>query len=309
MASSQRAAFIRMGTDAAPNDIPSKMLEADDHTPFLEESAGAGPSSNRLDNGTKPVTYGISTVRRWMSSPVWFITSLVLLSLLLFQAILLVRTSQTYGVGFHNEIAALKPAIQLTETRFKSAILTFPNGTMYVPDPSLDSKGRLYAGPPSDEIDAAWHDLLYGRYVRFTDEEVLWLNSDSTLPSLTPITTEQTRRINETGYYGGPDMLHSLHCVNSIRKHLDYDHYANRMPMFKPALERLHINHCLEQLRQAILCHGDLTPVTLKPVWNEELGMWILLGETERQHTCRDGHAIAKAWRERATKTGYLRAE
>lgn len=58
--------------------------------------------------------------------------------------------------------------------------------------------------------------------------------------------------------------------------------------------------HCIDQLRQSIMCSGDLTPVTLRRVWIEHPHRSVLLGETERTHTCRDFEAI----REWATRRG-----
>ncbi|KAE8406716.1 hypothetical protein BDV37DRAFT_280674 [Aspergillus pseudonomiae] len=59
----------------------------------------------------------------------------------------------------------------------------------------------------------------------------------------------------------------------------------------------MHIDHCIDQLRQAIMCSADLTPVTLQPVIQLREGRryLILLGETERTHTCRDFETI-KQW-------------
>lgn len=73
------------------------------------------------------------------------------------------------------------------------------------------------------------------------------------------------KRISKEGFYGGPDVLHSLHCLNSIRKHLDMEYYAGSITL-PPEYRRIHIDHCVDHLRQALLCHGDLTPVTIKPL-------------------------------------------
>ena len=69
---------------------------------------------------------------------------------------------------------------------------------------------------------------------------------------------------------------------------------------------RLHVDHCVDQLRQAILCHADATPVTLKPVRFDSNGAYMLVGETEREHTCRDGNALLRWVKERAAKTGFV---
>ena len=64
-------------------------------------------------------------------------------------------------------------------------------------------------------------------------------------------------------------MGHSLHCLNAIRIALDGS-LKNPSSGYRQNLTRIHLDHCVEQLRQVILCHGDLTPVTLTPVYSEE---------------------------------------
>jgi len=209
----------------------------------------------------------------------------------------------------------LKSFIHLQPTRFRSAILPTEDLTdMHVPTPFLDEQGRSYTGPPSVEVDAAWSDLIYGRYVNFTSSELAWLNSDTQVPNLEYLAANSPW-IPTGGFFGGPDMLHSLHCLNGIRKHLDADEYGlTNSPedegdlLSQTKYRRMHLDHCLEQLRQAVLCHGDLTPVTLRPVEIMHGGenVKILLGETEREHMCRDGLALAKAWREEGERRGRV---
>lgn len=208
---------------------------------------------------------------------------------------------------FTNCIAAdLKPAIKMHQTRFAGAIRDRADGSMHVPVPAVDKYGRRFSGPPTEEVDAAWEELIFGRYVNFRDEEVKWMNRDSGVPDLT-FTNMTIPKQLVPGIYGGPDMLHSLHCVNGLRKHLDMAYYEGE-PGIPKEYQKMHIYHCIEQLRQAVLCHGDMTPVTLKPVTDETGEVWALLGETERLHTCRDGVALAEAWKKRGKVTGYLAA-
>jgi hypothetical protein len=206
----------------------------------------------------------------------------------------------------------LTPSIHLHKTRFASGIrATFDGESLYVPEPALDDLGRPFTGPGSPEIDAAWHDLIYGRYVRFTDAEKSWLNADDGIPHLTPLQpTYNSTFIPEEGFYGAPDMLHSLHCVNALRKHLEPgDYYSSQMSPVQMKYARMHLDHCLEQLRQAVLCHGDLTPVTLKPLKHEDGRIWGYLGETEREHMCRNGEELGVIWVGRGEKTARVEAD
>ncbi|KAK3075178.1 hypothetical protein LTR53_001709 [Teratosphaeriaceae sp. CCFEE 6253] len=281
--------------DSASDDQP--LLEDDDLTLVKEMSI----TSPRLESSQQVVRRPM----RWYQSSAWLVCSVVLLSWILLQKTIF-ASSCGYEEGFKTDVAYLQSSIRLHRTRFAGAIRATPDGNrMYVPEPALDRQGRPFTGPPSPEIDAAWHDMIYGRYVKFTDLEVNKLNGDKGVPPLLPLpvthnTDTDYNLVPQTGFYGGPDMLHSLHCINGLRKHLDMNYYNASMPDLPEVYVRMHIDHCLEQLRQAVLCHGDMTPVTLKPVANEDGKAWALLGETEREHTCRNGEELARAWIGRA---------
>ena len=168
------------------------------------------------------------------------------------------------------------------------------------------------------------------RYFRLEDSEILRLNRDPRLPALTEM--PRNERIAQQGFYGGPDVLHSLHCLNAIRKHLfssliglfqqdikkviaystmsqlGLDYYAGSMTL-PPEYRRIHIDHCVDHLRQALLCHGDLTPVTMKPVVaNSSLPYpdTFYLGQTEREHTCRSAEALRNWVTARGKRTGRI---
>lgn len=73
-----------------------------------------------------------------------------------------------------------------------------------------------------------------GRYFRLREDEVDSLNEDRKLPLLSSMT-----RKGENIYFAGIDMLHSLHCLNEIRKHLETDFTDHTMDF--PELKQLHL--------------------------------------------------------------------
>ena len=127
-----------------------------------------------------------------------------------------------------------------------------------------------------------------GRYFALTSAESFILHQDTQAAGtirFVPYGSEQ-----QPAVFAGPDVLHSLHCLNAVRKHLDHDYYGDHMEL--PAEHwRMHIDYCVDQVRQSIMCHADLTPVTLKPVWeggaDSSKKTVFYLGETEREHTFR----------------------
>lgn len=141
---------------------------------------------------------------------------------------------------------------------------------------------------------------ILGRYFRLSDSEKHWLETEQQTP-----TTDSNNLLEPFKqlllHYGGVDMYHSLHCLDALRKAAGgrqtemNKHYEK----IQPNLPRLHLDHCVEQLRQAILCHGDLTPVTLQPVFHREAHVLDLLGQTEYKHTCRDWGDLTTALKRR----------
>ncbi|KAJ6049343.1 hypothetical protein N7460_003218, partial [Penicillium canescens] len=197
-----------------------------------------------------------------------------------------------------------EPLLRLEKRRFTNGVRDDSNSNLYSsinPDELHGSYSRYYS----------FHcrsNGSIGRYFRLEDSEVSLLNQDPELPALTKMHSNE--RIAKEGFYGGPDVLHSLHCLNAIRKHLDLEYYSDSMAL-PPEYRRIHVDHCVDHLRQAILCHGDLTPVTMKPVAaNTSLpySVTLYLGQTEREHTCRSTEAIRNWVTARGQRTGHIEA-
>jgi hypothetical protein len=104
-----------------------------------------------------------------------------------------------------------------------------------------------------------------------------------------------------------PDMFHSLHCLNAVRKALDRQYYSQQelehveiviqnSSHFPDDWHRIHIDHCLEQLMQSIQCQGDLSPVPLYN-WNG-VPVGLGIGQT---HTCRKWEPM-REWMDQRAK-------
>lgn len=106
-------------------------------------------------------------------------------------------------------------------------------------------------------------------------------------------------------------MFHNLHCVNTVRMELSktlYNgssaqgyHHHDELPdsLVGPNWKATHLEHCLDRLRQAIMCHGDLTP---SPLYRFE-GYSVALGKSGK-HTCRKFEPIRQWMDDRTKRTG-----
>jgi hypothetical protein len=133
-----------------------------------------------------------------------------------------------------------------------------------------------YRGNPSPEIDAAWLEIGLGTpAIRLYDDDLTRLNKSDT-------PDRPLHRIPEEfggGYLAMLEVFHLLHCLNSLRKAMDKEYYAeerakhggekaNRAHDGKPhASEAKEIangglEHCIDMLRVYIKCTSDVTPIT-----------------------------------------------
>lgn len=106
-------------------------------------------------------------------------------------------------------------------------------------------------------------------------------------------------------------MFHNLHCVNAIRMKFNQNVYGGEPGMkhddlpeslVGPNWETTHYEHCLDRLRQAVMCHGDLTP---SPLYIFE-GLPVALGKSGK-HTCRKFEPIREWMDRRGEEKGSIR--
>ncbi|CAI6338766.1 unnamed protein product [Periconia digitata] len=106
-----------------------------------------------------------------------------------------------------------------------------------------------FMGKPRPEMDKAWHDLLEGTLVKFSAEELQRANATSL-------------EHKDGGYVGGLGLSHNLHCLKRLRQILNPDYYYSTDHDWEYLYE--HVDHCLESLRQTLMCQADLSIYTLR---------------------------------------------
>jgi Mycotoxin biosynthesis protein UstYa len=159
----------------------------------------------------------------------------------------------------------------------------------------LDVGEPKYFGNPSEEIDAAWKNLLKGKFPGVSDEEARGLGFQ-----------ESDRNPATGNFHIAIDVFHSLHCLNAVRKELDKDYYQARgghhHSVWSDKSQRAHIDHCLNHIRQSLQCGADLSPAAMKKHRFRE-GESFYLGNAD-SHTCRDFEGVLQ-WKETRMKGPY----
>ncbi|KAI8960875.1 hypothetical protein F5Y11DRAFT_349076 [Daldinia sp. FL1419] len=137
----------------------------------------------------------------------------------------------------------------------------------------------IYKGTPNKALDAAWDELVHTNNSG-VDGEVIDRIGKSRISVKYPE--------SQGGKYNiGIEVFHHLHCLNIIRQYTYRDYYnrsENRPLSFTDSepIIRSHIDHCIEMLRQVLICHGDVGIVTYN--W---VHPWGLYPDFSTNHKCR----------------------
>ena len=132
-----------------------------------------------------------------------------------------------------------------------------------------------FTGKPRPELDAAYGKLLKPMTVRITPQEYQQAN----------LGVSTLKLKDGSGYIGEMAVYHELHCIKRLRRHLALDYYYPHLTGDELERENIHAgmyhttetssiaepdcsppltpsiatDHCLEYLRESIVCRGDTT--------------------------------------------------
>ncbi|KAJ8133272.1 hypothetical protein O1611_g346 [Lasiodiplodia mahajangana] len=132
-----------------------------------------------------------------------------------------------------------------------------------------------YRGKPRPELDKAWHDLLEHNNIRISKEELQRMNRTA------------IELYDGSGFFGQLSAYHHLHCLKFIRQVLHPEYYDTNTTDRDE-----HVDHCIDDLRQALMCHADPSIVTFDwkgPNWRRPWPNFNI------EHTCVDWDALG-AW-------------
>ena len=139
---------------------------------------------------------------------------------------------------------------------------------------------NIYRGIPSPQIDAAWLRIGLGTPgIRLNEDDLKKLNkTDTPLRPLHKIPEEYGG-----GYLGMLEVFHLLHCLDSLRKATWPEYYTEELETQGYTAVRAHTgiflqengmnlrqnkrlirdtDHCIDMLREVIMCTADVTPLT-----------------------------------------------
>ncbi|KAI0100721.1 hypothetical protein F4776DRAFT_676446 [Hypoxylon sp. NC0597] len=95
----------------------------------------------------------------------------------------------------------------------------------------------------------------------------------------------------------GIEVFHHMHCLNIIRQYTYKEYYLYGKPENRPKsftdpehIIRAHIDHCIEMLREVLLCQGDVGIITYN--WVKP---WGIYPDFSTEHKCRKLDKIV-AW-------------
>ncbi|KAJ5735310.1 uncharacterized protein N7483_000435 [Penicillium malachiteum] len=116
-----------------------------------------------------------------------------------------------------------------------------------------------YKGPPNPRLDAEWKRITHMGQLKISAKDMTGLRK--------PLSQVKVVESEGDGYAVGIEVFHQLHCLNLIRQYVYFDYYSkeeNKPAEFSDSNQtvRLHIDHCIDILRQVIQCNGDVGVVT-----------------------------------------------
>ncbi|OTA99026.1 hypothetical protein M426DRAFT_325487 [Hypoxylon sp. CI-4A] len=152
-----------------------------------------------------------------------------------------------------------------------------------------------FNGEPSDELDAAWDDLLFAINMRVTDDELDILGIDKT----------NRVKVNGGDNIASMGVYHHLHCLNNLRMVVHWDYYKDKYvntPYFSH-FGTGHSDHCINALRQAVMCHANTAITTFEWV-DEDNDLDGKVQRLETQTTCAKWDSVDNWARQRSLQAG-----
>ncbi|KAI1444276.1 hypothetical protein F5Y02DRAFT_428051 [Annulohypoxylon stygium] len=137
----------------------------------------------------------------------------------------------------------------------------------------------IYKGTPNKALDEAWTVLTHMNNSGVSGDVI-----DKIGKSRIAVKYPES----QGGKYDvGIEVFHHMHCLNIIRQYTYKEYYykpENRPKSFTDSepIIRAHIDHCIEMLRETLLCQGDVGIITYN--WVKP---WGIYPDFSTEHKCR----------------------
>jgi hypothetical protein len=119
---------------------------------------------------------------------------------------------------------------------------------------------HIFRQPPSPEVDEAWERIGSLMPHVISTEDVIRLGKDPARTARWP----EDWGFGPDAHIAELDILHTLHCLNAIRKDIHWRYYyKDRYPdgVF-PELHRVHTDHCIYIVLQNLMCGATADIIT-----------------------------------------------
>ncbi|MCJ1420489.1 hypothetical protein MMC32_006846 [Xylographa parallela] len=154
---------------------------------------------------------------------------------------------------------------------------------------------NAFKGLPRPELDQAWNEAyLYcdGLPLSFCGG---YLADMLEGPNIV-VSSEDLKDINRTsieladgsGYLGTLSVFHQIHCLDYIRKYIFREDYPS---LEAPERRWQHVDHCFDEIRLSLMCHGDIALTT----WSWNATEATPYANFNVKHECRNWDSIL-AW-------------
>ncbi|KAI1368518.1 hypothetical protein F5Y08DRAFT_267010 [Xylaria arbuscula] len=241
-----------------------------DEEPFLEK--GERVESEEKLTWTDSSESLTSVTRNLSPHWIWLAHAILLsLSTLLFALSFCTKTAKISDLEYTEKYSAWSPAASAVEYE-----------TQHFDLPPIAEGPFIGKG---DDVDAKWDYISALGDTMISHEEMtsLGLDPNSSLKITDP-------RNGKPGYRVAIEVFHQLHCLNLLRQNVYKDYYA---PLggdtSAPLMDlRGHLDHCIDALRQFVMCQGDVGVFSFNYPFNDG-DPW---PDYSTPHTCRNFESI-----------------
>ncbi|KAI0910067.1 hypothetical protein F4823DRAFT_387654 [Ustulina deusta] len=198
--------------------------------------------------------------------------------LCVFQLVLLILNLAFLSNG--NKWNKVFPVSPFDDSTFETAFSPAQSAIQYRVE-VLGYESSPFIGEPRPELDQAWSRLLRSTMVMISDEEMRRMNKTSISMK------------DGSGYLGYLEAHHMLHCVKRLYQFQHQDAYPELRDIGTFSLK--HHDHCLEVLRQGIMCNADVSVNTF--FWENK---YKIKGDRSGARKCTNWDSI-QAWADKRT--------